>query len=279
MSSPSVQMPMISFGTKQAQRRPRRKYESMPKAACLEGERKRQGDQNGWNSTEDERDVHVALYVVLMSPVLACSFAYVKTDIWHTTGILLMASSMTTDGREKTERQEEQAFSEEEPTVRDMLHRNTTRGSLNSAIHSRASAYELSLFNGRCVKDFRKWRLWGSNPRPFGLAPEASALDQLAKPNRNMTTQAEQSRRPTQAAQYANTAIPNSLQHAVGHNRELTSARMKVKSRRTVRPRTRNRQASGIKVTAGIPVVRCRFLGRYPPVLGLVALAGSARLT
>ena len=33
------------------------------------------------------------------------------------------------------------------------------------------------------------------------------------------------------------------------------------------------------KVTAGIPIVKCRFLGRCPPVLGLVALAGSARLT
>ena len=26
-----------------------------------------------------------------------------------------------------------------------------------------------------------KWQLWGSNPRPYGLAPEASALDHSAK--------------------------------------------------------------------------------------------------
>ena len=29
------------------------------------------------------------------------------------------------------------------------------------------------------------WRLWGSNPRPYGLAPEASALDHSAKPSWN----------------------------------------------------------------------------------------------
>ena len=27
----------------------------------------------------------------------------------------------------------------------------------------------------------KAWQLWGSNPRPCGLAPEASALDHLAK--------------------------------------------------------------------------------------------------
>ena len=28
---------------------------------------------------------------------------------------------------------------------------------------------------------WKKWQLWGSNPRPYGLAPEASALDHSAK--------------------------------------------------------------------------------------------------
>ena len=29
------------------------------------------------------------------------------------------------------------------------------------------------------------WRLWGSNPRPYGMAPEATALDHSAKPSSN----------------------------------------------------------------------------------------------
>ena len=55
-----------------------------------------------------------------------------------------MASSVTTNGRGKI-RQEEQTFSAGEPRVRDML---TATQTLNYAIHSRASAKELSLFIG-----------------------------------------------------------------------------------------------------------------------------------